>query len=153
MKLDTTRFGEIEVEEDKIVRFPQGIPGFEHCRDFIFLQPPNAQIPVWFMQSIEDGALAFMVMNPFLVFPDYTIDLPDSVQEELDIRTEEDVMTVAIITISERKEMTLNLLAPVILNQRTRTAKQVVLHNSGYQTKHAVNLQEIAATGGRRGDL
>jgi flagellar assembly factor FliW len=140
LKLNTLRFGEIDVEEDKIVTFEQGIPGFEASRRFIVLHPDES-LPFAFMQSIEDGDLAFIVTNPFYYFPEYQFELPDSVQEALNIENESDVTLCSVVTVGGGEDIYLNLLAPIVMNTRLKKGRQVILHQSEYKTKHRIPLQ------------
>jgi flagellar assembly factor FliW len=135
MNLQTSRFGEIEIDEDKIITFPQGIPFFESMHRYIMLQP-DLSVPFIFMQSIEEGDLAFIVADPFTYFPDYDFKLPESVQAELNIQEEAEVMVFNLISISETDEFSMNLLAPVVLNMRLKQGKQVILYQTEYKTKH-----------------
>lgn len=139
MLLTTMRFGEVEIDDDKLVTFPAGIPGFEGYRTFVMLTP-DEEMPFSFMQSTENGDLSFIVANPFVYFSDYDFELPESVQNELNISHEEDIMVFCIISISEKDEFSLNLLAPIVLNSKEKLGKQVILHNSMYKTKHNINL-------------
>lgn len=144
MKLWTDQFGEIEIEEKGIVTFPIGIPGFEHLRQFIFLQP-DLEIPFSFMQSIEDATLTFIVTNPFAFFPDYVCDLPETVQFELQITTEQDVMIWSVVTIQNSiQDATLNLLAPVVVNKATQLGRQIIINGSKYQTKHKLSTESAS---------
>jgi flagellar assembly factor FliW len=147
MLLNTLRFGEVEVDEDKLVTFPAGVPGFEEYRQFVMLTP-DEEMPFSFMQSTEDGDVSFIVVNPFVFFPDYDFELPVSVQNELSISREQDVMIVCIISISENDEFFLNLLAPIVLNSKEKLGKQVILHNSMYKTKHFIDLSQEEKSGG-----
>jgi flagellar assembly factor FliW len=143
MLLDTLRFGEVEIEEDKIVTFAQGLPGFEQYKTYIMLTP-DPEIPLTFMQSLEDGELAFIVTDPFAYFPDYDFELPASVEEELQLELQEDVMVFAIVSISQDDEFSLNLLAPIILNIKEKIGRQVILHQTPYKTKHKVQIELVS---------
>ena len=76
IKVSTSRFGEIEVDEKKIVHFKNGIPAFEDEHEFIIL-PYEDDSPYYFMQSIKSPDLAFLLTIPFLFFPDYTFEIDD----------------------------------------------------------------------------
>ena len=136
-KVNTSRFGEIEVAEKKIVHFDKGIPAFEDETEFVIL-PYEEESPYYFMQSLKSPDLAFLLTNPFLFFPDYTFEIDDSTLSELEIKNQDDVFYYAMITIPNGsiRYMTANLLAPVVLNSENMRAKQVVLENSNYTTKH-----------------
>ena len=136
-KIYTSRFGEIEVDEKKIVHFDKGIPAFEDETQFVIL-PYEEESPYYFMQSLKSPDLAFLLTNPFLFFPDYTFEIDDETLSELDVKNQDDVFYYAMITIPNGsiRYMTANLLAPVVLNSENMRAKQVVLEKSNYTTKH-----------------
>jgi len=136
-KVNTSRFGEIEVDEKKIVHFEKGIPAFEDETQFVIL-PYEEESPYYFMQSIKSPDLAFLLTNPFLFFPDYTFEIDDETLAQLDVKNQDDVFYYAMITIPNGsiRYMTANLLAPVVLNSENMRAKQVVLEKSNYTTKH-----------------
>jgi len=136
-KIETLRFGQIEVEEEKIVHFKDGIPAFEEEHEFIIV-PYDSESPYYFMQSLATPDLAFLITVPFLFFPDYEFELDEVAQHELGIKHQEDMLIYVLITIPGGKieDMTANLMAPVVLNKENMQAKQVVLDRSRYTTKH-----------------
>ena len=137
IKVSTSRFGDIEVDEKKIVHFKDGIPAFEDEHEFVIL-PYEEDSPYYFMQSIKSPDLAFLLTIPFLFFPDYTFEIDDKTIEELGIAEHEHVIYYSMITIPNGsiRYMTANLVAPVVLNTENMRAKQVVLDKSSYTTKH-----------------
>ena len=137
LKVYTSRFGEIEVDEAKIVHFKDGIPAFEDEHEFIIL-PYEEESPYYFMQSLKTPDLAFLLTIPFLFFQDYTFELDDQSIAELDIKDPEKVFYYSMVTIPNGsiRYMTANLVAPVVLNGENMMAKQVVLEKSNYTTKH-----------------
>ena len=136
-KVNTSRFGEIEVDEKKIVHFKNGIPAFEDEHEFIIL-PYEEESPYYFMQSLNSPDLAFLLTIPFLFFPEYTFEIDDESVKELDIKNQENVFYYSMITIPNGsiRYMTANLVAPIVLNADNMQAKQVVLEKSNYTTKH-----------------
>ena len=136
-KVDTVRFGEIDVEEDKIVHFDQGIPAFEDEHEFIVI-PYDAESPYYFMQSLATPDLAFLLTVPFVFFPEYEFELDDMSLKELGIKRQEEVLLYVLITIPGGKveDMTANLMAPVVINTTNMHARQIVLERSGYTTRH-----------------
>ncbi len=136
-KVSTSRFGEIEVDEKKIVHFQNGIPAFEDEREFIIL-PYEEDSPYYFMQSVNSPDLAFLLTIPFLFFPEYSFEVDDATMKELEITNHDNVFYYAMITIPNGsiRYMTANLLAPIVLNSDNMRAKQVVLEKSNYTTKH-----------------
>ena len=137
LKVNTSRFGEIEVNENNVVKFENGIPAFEGENEFVIL-PYDQESPYYFMQSLRSPDLAFLLTNPFLFFPDYTFEIDDETLAELEIKNQENVEYFSMITIPNGsiRYMTANLLAPVVINTDNMRAKQVVLEKSNYTTKH-----------------
>ncbi|MGN7381502.1 flagellar assembly protein FliW [Paenibacillus sp. SAFN-117] len=138
MKLSTVRLGELEIQEDQLIYFKQGLPGFEHLRQFVILQP-DEQIPFSYLQSVEDGNISFIIADPFMFYPEYSFELPESTREELEIEDEKVVQVAAIISVREQLESaTINLQAPLVINTAQKLGKQVILHDSAYKPKHAL---------------
>ena len=136
-KIYTSRFGEIEVDEKKIVHFKDGIPAFEDEHEFVIL-PYEEESPYYFMQSLKSPDLAFLLTIPFLFFNDYSFEIDDETIKELDIKDPDAVFYYTMVTIPNGsiRYMTANLLAPIVLNSANMKAKQVVLEKSTYTTKH-----------------
>ena len=136
-KINTIRFGEIEVNEDKIVHFRHGIPAFEDEHEFVII-PYDEESPYYFMQSLKSPELAFLITTPFIFFPDYSIEVDDETMHELKIQNSEDVLLYSIITIPNGsiRYMTANLLAPLVINTENMQAKQLVMEKTRYNTKH-----------------
>lgn len=136
-KVNTVRFGEIEVDEEKIVHFAQGIPAFEEEHEFVII-PYDEESPYVFLQSLQTPDLAFLMTMPFPFFPDYSFEIDDDNQKYLSLEKLEDMLIYVLITIPNGSipDMTVNLMAPIIINKNTMQAKQVVLEKSPYTTKH-----------------
>ncbi|WP_416198693.1 MAG: flagellar assembly protein FliW [Sporanaerobacter sp.] len=143
MKLHASNFGEIEIDEEDILTFPEGIPGFEECKKFIVINNPDEENPFDWLQSVDNEDLAFVIMNPFFVFPDYDITIPESAIEKLKIKDETDVFVYTIVVVPENLEdMTTNLSGPIIINGREKLGKQVILEDNRYTTKHYIFKKE-----------
>ena len=136
-KVNTLRFGEIEIDEEKVVHFEDGIPAFEEEHDFVII-PYDDESPYVFLQSLSTPELAFLMTMPFVFFPDYEFELDDENQEKLGITSQEDMLIYTLLTIPGGKvpEMTASLMAPVVVNSATMQARQIVLDKSRYTTKH-----------------
>ncbi|MBD0384180.1 flagellar assembly protein FliW [Paenibacillus sedimenti] len=142
VKQETLHFGEIEIQEDQIIHFPSGMPGFEDYSRFVLLHLDD-EIPFSYLQSVDDGNISFIIANPFTFYPEYEFELSQIAKDELDIKSEEDVMVFGIITVHQQSgdgEITMNLLAPIVMNPKLRKAKQVVLHDTAYKTKHKLTV-------------
>lgn len=134
MKLETTRLGEIQIEESGICRFENGLPGFEHLQLFALIEI-EPESPFRLLQSVEDPDISFIVVNPFIFFKEYEWELPESVEQELQLACSEEMEIQSIVTIhAESGQATLNLAAPLVLNVKSRLGKQLILHNSGYSS-------------------
>lgn len=133
MKLNTVRFGEIDIDESRIFKFVLPIIGFNELRNFVILDFNKDNFFKW-LQSVEDPALAFPIVSVFSMNVDYSIDLPDKVVEALNITSVENllVMNIASIPQDNPQGTTLNLLAPLVFNLEKSLAGQVVLSGSGY---------------------
>ncbi len=132
MQLSTTRFGNVEVDDESIVTFTQPIIGFQEFRRFILLPGPEDSGVVW-LQSTESGELAFLLMNPRDVVPDYRVRMGQHELAELAVTSidELDIYTILVVSEDVSKVRT-NLKAPVLLNAKQRLGKQTVLEGSDY---------------------
>jgi len=138
-EINTTRFGDIEIDEEKIIHFKNGIPAFEDEHEFVLI-PYGDDSPFLFLQSINTADLAFAMVNPFAFFSDYEFTIDDEILEDMDIKEQSDLLIFAFLTIpsGDIKKTTANLLAPIVINQRTFGAKQLILENTDYTTKHSL---------------
>jgi len=143
MKLNTKNFGELDIDEKKIIAFPEGLPGFEEEKEFVIINNEDEENPFCWLQSVKNPDLAFVIVDPFFVFSDYSVDLSKTVQEKLKIKDEKDVAVYSIVVVPEDlKKMTANLLGPIVINVRERLGKQVILDDPRYTTKHYIFPQE-----------
>ena len=140
MSFQTRRFGEIEVPEDKIIRFAGGIPGLE-CMSRCILIKVEETLPFYWLQSAIDGGVALPVINPLLIDSGYAPSVEESVFEELQIEKgrEEDLLVVNVAVIPEDlKKMTANMAAPLLINIVKNLGKQVILDSSPYQMRQPI---------------
>lgn len=138
MQLQTKHFGQIEVNENDIIHFPSGLPGFEHVKKYTLLGRGTDTLFFW-LQSIDEPNLAFVVVDPFQVNPEYYVDADDSEIEEIHIKDPEDVLTLAIVTVPENVSNTsVNLKAPVLINLQNNMGKQIVMKNETFPVKYYI---------------
>lgn len=138
MIIKTKYHGETQIQEEQIIIFANGLPGFSDEKKFVIL-PLSEDSPFVVLQSAETAELAFIVASPFVFFKDYGFDLDETTVEFLEIEAAEDVEVMAILTIEEPFEKsTANLMAPIVVNRKKMLGKQVILHDSPYQTKHLI---------------
>ena len=133
MKINTVRFGEIEVDDSRVFDFVLPIIGFDELKKFVILDLNKDSFFKW-LQSVEDPSLAFPVVSVFSMNVDYSIDLPDSVIEALKIKNVESLLVMNIASIPQENPQgtTINLLAPIVFNLDELVAGQVILSGSGY---------------------
>ncbi|MEA1968367.1 MAG: flagellar assembly protein FliW [Thermodesulfobacteriota bacterium] len=141
MNINTRKFGEIEIDEKKILTMPEGLPGFPGFKQFALLEDPKSA-PFCWLQSVEEPSLAIVVMSPFLFKPDYHFDL-NSVIAARDWTgvKEENLIIYVVVNISERdskKRITANLIGPLIINSENNETVQVVISDTNYSHQHNV---------------
>lgn len=137
MKVQTTRFGMVEIDEDKIITFPGGIPGFEQLRRY-FMFPVEGAPNIQWLQAVDEPAVALLVIDPFVYFKGYSCDVPDHIAKELGIKEPAEALVLATVTVppGNPAATTANLLAPIVINTRLHKGRQVILTGSPYSTKH-----------------
>lgn len=133
MKLKTTRFGEIEASEDLLFEFISPILGYEDEKEFILIEHKEKSRFKW-LQSVKTPDLAFVVTMPGLFGLDYTFELQDEDQEALSIESVEDILAFNIVLIPHEnpRASTINLIAPLIFNIKTKKAAQVILVGTNF---------------------
>lgn len=132
MKIISKFLGEIEINDDQIIAFPNGLPGFETEKQFAILSLEE-QSSFAILQSIHHSHVGFVVAYPFAFCPDYAFDLSEEDIEKLKLQSPEDCLTYAIVTLKEPfADSTLNLKAPVVINMKEKIGKQIILHDSNY---------------------
>ena len=137
MEINTLRFGTLTVQEDKVITFPRGILGFARNKRYV-LFPHSEGSPFFWLQGVEDGGLAFVVMNPQLVKADYFVDADENALSELEVKKEDSLEVVCIVTIphNDPKRMTINLLGPIVINTRNQCAVQLICDKPNYSHRH-----------------
>jgi len=138
MELQTKLFGQIKVDTARVIEMQRPILGFERLRRYVLLIREE-KTPFGWLQSVEDAAVAFVVVNPFVVKGDYQPVLSDEVQGILGVERAEDVALLSIVTIrSEPLEVSVNLRAPIAINVRNMTALQTVLEDEAYPVRYLI---------------
>lgn len=136
MKVNTKYFGSIEVDEEELLTFEHGIPGFEDRRRY-FMVKYSAESPFYVLQSVDESGPVFILIGMDQVVPDYSIEITDEVVGELKIGQPEDTTVFAIVNIpGELAKATVNLAAPLLINVREKLGKQIILNNPSYSLKH-----------------
>jgi flagellar assembly factor FliW len=142
MQIETTRFGKIDVKDESIVQIQDGMLGFEHCTRYVLLEAEPDSAVKW-MQAVDDPDVAFMVINPNEFFPDYEVELTDEQAESLDLKDpSESAMFTTVTASRDEGKVTTNLVGPIVINLRTMCARQIVLQDDHYCTKHIIGSAE-----------
>jgi flagellar assembly factor FliW len=138
MVFNSMRLGQFEVPTDKIIKMARPILGFEKLTEFCLVEV-EAVAPFLWLHSTEDPAVAFLVVNPLVFFPEYRIEINSQEIVELSVSGVKDVETYVIATVPEDfRQMSVNLQGPILVNTSNRLAKQLVLVNSDYQVKQFI---------------
>jgi flagellar assembly factor FliW len=142
MQIETTRFGALDIDEARVLTFPGGLPGFEASRRFVLVPHGRGGSSAFeWLQSVEEGALAFLVMRPHQIFSTYQPRIPVAELEAigLDKGGPSPVLyTVLTVPKGDPAGMTANLLAPIVINLDARVARQVIVNNEEYSLRHRV---------------
>ncbi|MBN1903849.1 MAG: flagellar assembly protein FliW [Deltaproteobacteria bacterium] len=142
MNIKTSRFGDIEIDKGRVIQFTEGLIGFPDEREYIVMEH-RSDSPFMWLQAVGNPDLAFVIMNPFQVFPEYLKDISQEEENALKPDNNETVMIFAIVTIPNGKpeESTLNLMGPVVIDPVTNKGKQIILANSGYSHRHPITFK------------
>lgn len=139
MLVKTKHFGEINLEDDKIITFNNGIMGFEEFKNYTILYDikEGGRSNISWLQSLDEPSLALPVIYPYLVKPDYNPTVEEEFLKPLGEITEENLVILLSLTVpSDITKMTANLKAPFIINSDTRKGCQLIVENQDYEVKY-----------------
>jgi flagellar assembly factor FliW len=137
MEMQTKFYGKVNFEEQDILNFPAGLPGFEKYEQFILLQPTDSVFGC--LQSVDEPALAFVTISPYKVCPDYSIRLTNDDVQKLQLKKADDAELLAVVSIRPKMEdSSVNLQAPLVINRASRIGQQVLLPESGYPIRFSL---------------
>lgn len=139
MKIDSKPYGEIEVDTDKIITFSDGLLGFEDVHEYVVIGKEEER-PFEWLQAVHDPGLAFVVISPRVVRPDYHLNLGHQDAQELDVDQAENLLVYCLVTIPEDNpdNMTVNLRGPVVINDQTFEGKQIINQDDRYTVRHSL---------------
>lgn len=134
MKLETTRFGDVEIEKDRVISFPSGLLGFSSFTKFVLLQPDEQGVFFW-LQSVETPDLAFVVTDPAMWVADYRANIRKEQMQEMGL---DDIETAQVFVIVNKRDAVLsaNLQGPLVINVEKCLAMQLVLADKRWSTRH-----------------
>ena len=123
MKIETRIFGEIEIDDSKIIRFPGGIIGFPEMTDFALIpdEEKGKDAPIRWLQSLQETQFAMPVMDPLIVSRDYNPEVEDELLNPIQIENPEEVLVLVTVSVPrDITKMSVNLQAPIIINAENR---------------------------------
>ena len=133
LEIQTTRFGRVTVDADRIITFPRGLLGFPGHRRYALIQAGEENYFYW-LQCVEEPNLAFVVTDPNVFFKTYDVPLKEETQQELEL-TDASFAQTFVICNKVGEWLTGNLLGPIIVNAANRLAQQVVLTEKKWTTR------------------
>lgn len=144
-RFETGRFGEVSYAENDLIEFPWGMPGFAAAHRFLALTLADQPNFVW-LQSVDDPQVALPCSDPWQIFPEYDPKLPGYATSTLELHGPEDFTVLCVVVVSpDAQEMTMNLMAPVVINLKTRRGRQIMLENSRYSVREPIPRKTAAA--------
>ena len=142
MKYKTARFGEIEVNAEDIIEFPEGPAGFPDFTKFVIIEHEK-ELPYRTLQSLDDAVFAFVIVDPLIAKADYRIDVTQLDLERLKALSIGDLEIYAIVKMDrDISKITVNLKGPIIINRQERLGYQFNLSDSTYSIQEKLTLEE-----------
>jgi len=136
MRVESQQVGAVDVPDEQIISFPEGLPGFRQARRFCLLAVKEGS-RFELLQSVDKADLAFVVMDPRLADPDYPVDDLAASAQRVGIEAGESLAVLSIVSVPPAPALpSLNMLAPVVVGETSRVGVQVVLHGSKYNVRH-----------------
>lgn len=140
VNFSTTRFGTISVTEDRIIWFVKGIPGFDRLKRFILIDHDQEGMFKW-LQSVDDPRVAFLLTDPNIYKPDYSVPLKKGEMEGLDAKDSNSLVTLVMVCASQQaSQVSINLKGPVVFNSANMRAMQCIIDREDYQSHFAIRL-------------
>ena len=138
MEIISPVHGKMTYEENEIIYFEKGVPGFDGLKKYI-IKEVDEESPFKIMQSIEDVELGFIIISPFAVKEDYEIKLSQEIIENLNIQKQSEVLLYSIVKLDSKIEnITANLKAPLVINIKDKKGQQYILDREGYSIREKV---------------
>lgn len=141
MKVNTRIFGEVEISDDKIIVFDNGIIGFPDLKHFTLLhdEEKGTNVGIRFLQSIEEPGFAIPVMDPLVVKQDYDPEVNDELLAGLGDLTPDNILVLVTVTVpSDLTKMSVNLQGPIVVNVDEHKACQIIVEGNTYPVKFPI---------------
>ncbi|MBQ3965559.1 MAG: flagellar assembly protein FliW [Treponema sp.] len=137
MEVQTKTMGLVKVDESRLLNFPKGLFGFEDYHKYALIEAEYE--PFFWLQSLDEKGLAFLLVDPFIIVNDYELDIDDKMLSDIGITSPADVYVWSVVTVpADGGPVTANLQGPLVVNRKTQTALQVILSDSKWTTKHNI---------------
>ena len=138
-RVTTARFGLLDVDPDLVLTFPDGLIGFTHCRSYIVVRHQDTSAFRW-LQCLDEPRIAFPIVEPGEFCDDYAPTISDADARALELSGDAPILLFTIVTVPPRspRDMTANLLAPLVINGLTRRGRQVIVQDEQYTTRHKI---------------
>lgn len=142
MRIVSRGFGPVDIEEKQIISFPVGIFGFEELHEYALLDA--SQSGFYWLQSLENVEIAFLMLNPYDLRQDYELNIPQEDLNAIEYRNDEDLLVFAIVTVpDDETKISANLQGPIVINRVARVGRQSISLDQRWRTKHLI-LEELA---------
>lgn len=141
MRVNTKVFGEVEIDDEKIIRFVNGIVGFPELTEFALMHDAEKTDgnSVRWLQSLQEPAFAMPVMDPLIVVPDYNPEVEDELLKPIGTLEPDQMLVLVTLTVpSDIKKMSINLRAPIVVHTESRKACQVIVDDEKYPVKYPI---------------
>lgn len=140
MKIETTRFGEVEFSEEVLIQFPEGVLGFPNDQRYLLLEHDAENSPFKWLQSADSPDLAFIVIDPLLLRPDFAVMIDSDTARIIGLEDAAESACMAIINVPEGNpvRMTANLKAPLVVNPNLRRGRQVIIGSQNFSISEPV---------------
>lgn len=140
IEFETSRFGRLQVPEERVIHFPDGLVGLPHLKRYVLLDYRDTEVK-W-LQAVDDASVAFIVIAPFLLDRDYEITLPAQVTEALEIEDEEDVAILIILRV-DGDRLLANFQGPLVINTKKMKGFQLIVESASIVSYN--NLERAAS--------
>lgn len=129
MQIQTTRFGPAQIDPKSILNFKSGLLGFESLKRYAVIAC-DATEPIQWLQAIDDPDVSLPIINPFIIVPDYCVDVDGSELMSIGLPSEEDILMINVMVVPEDiRNTTINLCAPILINIKNNEARQIVMES------------------------
>ncbi|MBI1336353.1 MAG: flagellar assembly protein FliW [Phycisphaera sp.] len=141
MLVNTTRFGQVDIDKSRIITFPKGLLGFPDYKRYALIEP-GRDTYFWWMQSVDEADLAFIVTDPSLFVPTYRVPLKLEQMQDLGMKSIDDAQVFVIVN-KRGSLLTGNLQGPLVIHVENKVGEQLVLSDRRFTTR--VPLIEIGS--------